>query len=74
MLNHDVTTIATFDAVFDHVPGIKRLALTQPVGQGRVAGKTSSRRAAPLFVGIEWPVSVILLQVNGVVGLYPLSA
>jgi uncharacterized protein len=28
MLNHEVTTIATFDAAFDRVPGVKRLALT----------------------------------------------
>jgi uncharacterized protein len=27
MLNHDVTTIATFDEGFDRIPGIKRAAL-----------------------------------------------
>lgn len=28
MLNHDVSTIATFDAGFDDVPGVRRMALT----------------------------------------------
>jgi predicted nucleic acid-binding protein len=28
MLNHDVETIVTFDAGFDRIPGVKRLALT----------------------------------------------
>ena len=28
MLNHDVTTIATFDAAFDRVPGVSRIPLS----------------------------------------------